>query len=96
MKVYDTETTFGTNAEGLFRERSQVIPQDFLDSLKSERDAKAAVRAGELERTTSVPTQVYEIWMAQGRDPWRAPQREIIKWLKAEGLEAFIATPKRV
>lgn len=96
MRVFDNETNFGVNAEGLFRETSQVIPQEFLDSLKSERFAKAAVRSGELERTTSVPTHVYEIWMAQGRDPWRAPQREIIKWLKADGLEAFIATPKRV
>jgi len=96
MKLYDSETAFGTNADGLFQERSQVIPQDFLDSLKSERDAKAAVRSGELERTTSVPTFVYELWMQQGRDPWNAPQREIIKWLKADGLEAFIATPKRV
>lgn len=96
MNLIDVHTTFGSNADGLFQEHSQVIPQDFLDALKSERFAKAAVRAGDLERTTSVPTFVYELWQRQGRDPWRASAREIIKWLKADGLDAFIATPKRV
>ncbi len=96
MNLIDANTAFGENADGLYQERYQVIPQEFLDSLKSERYAKASVRAGDLERTTSVPTFVYELWMQQGRDPWRAPQREIIKWLRADGLDAFIATPKRV
>ena len=96
MRIIDVNTTFGANADGVYQEHTQVIPQEFLDALKAERDAKAAVRSGELERTTSVPTFVYELWQRQGRDPWRATTREIIKWLKADGLDSFIVTPKRV
>jgi hypothetical protein len=96
MKPYDTETTFGENADGLFQKHSQVITDDFLESLKSERLAKAAMRSGEFERVASVPTFVWELWIREGRDPFNATAHQIVAWLKKDGLDAFIATPKRV
>ena len=96
MKLIDTETTFGDNVEGLYLEHTQVITDDLLQELKSERLAKAAMRAGEYNRVASVPTFVWELWMRQGRDPQNATARQIVSWLQADDLGAFVTTPKRV
>lgn len=86
----------GENADGLYIKHEQAISSDFLDSLKSERYAKAAVRSGEMERVASVPVFVWELWERQGRDPKNATPREIVRWLSDASLDAFITTSKRV
>ena len=95
-QLIDAETEFGANCEGLFTHTTQIIPDDFIDTLKSERHAKAAVRAAEFERVASVPTFVVELWMKQGLDFYNMSAREIVAKLNADDLGAFIATPKRV
>lgn len=95
-ELIDTETTFGSNADGLYREDTQIIPSDLLDTLKSERHAKQALRAAEFDRVASVPTFVVELWMRQGFDFYNASAREIVARLNAHDLGTFIATPKRV
>lgn len=94
--LIDTETALGENVDGLYREHTQVIPDDFLDNLKSERHAKEHMRAGEHDRVASIPTFVVELWMRQGYDFTRMSAREIVAKLRADDLHAFIATPKRV
>jgi hypothetical protein len=94
--LIDPEVSFGDNADGLFIHQRQVISDDFLETLKSERLAKAAVRTGELNRVASVPTLVWEIWMKQGRDPHNASARQIVAWLEREDMHAFVTTNGRV
>ena len=76
--------------------RVQDIPDDFLASLKSERLASAAVRAGEHHKVASVPAAVFDLWFAQGLDPYKMTPRQIVSRLKRDNLEAFITTAKRV
>jgi hypothetical protein len=94
--LLDNEPTIGSNADGLYLRHDQPITDDFLDSLKSERLAKAAIRAGEMHRVASVPTSVIELWMRQGYDFYRMTPREIVNKLNADDLGAFVATPKSV
>lgn len=94
--VFDAETTFGANVDGLYMVHEQAITSDLLDTLKSERLAKAACRSGELDRVASVPTVVIEIWQRQGFDFYNASAKEIVARLNAHDLGAFIATPKRI
>jgi hypothetical protein len=94
--LLDVDAHFGQNADGLFIARHQVIPQDFLDDLADERNAKTSTRALTLHRVASVPTAVIELWMRQGRDPMNATPHEIVSWLERDDLHAFITTPGRV
>lgn len=96
VNLIDAHTDFGCSVGENYLKYSQVIPQDFLDSLKSERLASAAVRAGEMHRVASVPTQVVEVWRRQGLDIHKMTAREIIRKLQKDGLEAFITTNKAI
>lgn len=73
---------------------SQEIPQDFLDTLKSERLASAAVRANEYHRVASVPAACYDLWTRQGYDPWKWTAKELLLKLNQDGLDSFITTNK--
>lgn len=94
--LLDSEFSLGTSVGEDYLKHEQVITQDFIDSLKCERAAKSAVRMGNFNRVASVPTSVMEIWMKQGRDPYRASARDVVKWLNKDSLDAFITTPGRV
>lgn len=96
MHLYDTEARLVGAAGDLAIQRVQEIPDEFLETLKSERLAKAHLRAGDYDRVCSVPAQVVDIWTRQGFDIHRASAREILARLRADNLDAFIATPKAV
>ena len=96
MNLIEPTVGIGENADGLFLHHEQAIPSTFLDDLKSERLAKAAMRCSEMERVASVPTFVVELWMRQGFDFYNATPREIVARLNANDLGAFVTTPKRV
>lgn len=96
MKLINNEPSFGENADGLFVKTEQVITDEFLNSLHSERMAKAAVRHGEMNRVASVPTHVIELWLRQGVDVWNLTAREVVQRLERENLHAFITTNGRV
>jgi hypothetical protein len=96
MKLHDAEVEFGADVDGLYRHYTQVIDTELLDTLKSERLAKTALRSKDLDRVASVPTFVVELWNRQGYDFYHMSAREIVAKLNADDLGAFISTPKRV
>lgn len=96
MNLIDSQVSFGQNVDGLYMVREQVITDEFLDELRSERLASSSVRAAEYHRAASVPTQVADIWMHQGFNIYEQSARAIVERLRKEGLEAFITTSKRV
>lgn len=83
------ELTFDLNGD-MFHHKVQTIPDDFLDDLKSERLAKAHFSGREFNRVASIPVFVVEIWKHQGRDFENASAREIVGWLRKDGLDAFV------
>lgn len=94
--LLDTVADLREEAGGLTIVREQHIGQDFLDSLHSEREFKRHSKTQDLHRVASVPTQVVDVWLRQGRDVWNATPRQIVQWLERDSLQAFIATPKSV
>lgn len=76
----------------------QKIPQSFLDRLKSDRDATEGNRMGDFHRVASIPTVVVEKWMREGFDIWdkNVKASEIVARLKAEHLDGFLTTTKRI
>jgi hypothetical protein len=47
-------------------------------------------------RVASIPTAVVEQWMREGFNIWEATGQEIVKRLKDQALDGFMATNKRI
>lgn len=84
------------DASGYAIHRSQEIPREFTDHLRALRDASLEAPMGNHHLAASVPAAVHESWLRQGYDCTREPIRKTIQRLHAEGLDAFVATNRRV
>ncbi len=92
----ESYTQFVDNVDGFAIKQTQHIPQEFLDSLKEKRDESATGRANEFHLAASIPEVVHLEWLREGYDCTREPVQKTIARLKAKGLDAFIATSKRL
>ena len=96
--IADVNWGIGENVDGLFIQKGQEITDEFLQELADSRfDSKNPAR--EYHRVASIPVGVVEKWMREGfnilTDKNITPA-QIVARLKKEGLDAFIATNKRV
>lgn len=92
------DLVFGTSGEAAIA-RHQHIPQSFLDECKAERDfgfAKGALP--EAVTVARVPVAVVETWLRQGFNIWDkdVDDRAIVRRLRAQGLDHFITTSRKV
>lgn len=78
-------------------QHSQEITDDFLARNKAARDASSA-KAGDYHQVASIPTVVVEKWMREGFNIFdeNVKASEIVARLKAENLDAFLTTNKRI
>ena len=92
------DTQYGCDVGGVFRKHSQDISDDFLTSLKEQRNASLDQREGDFMRVASIPVVVVEKWMREGFDVMSGKHSaaEIVKRLKQENLHAFLTTDKSV
>lgn len=74
----------------------QHITSAFIDDLRDSRYASHDNREGEYMRVASIPVVVHEKWLREGFDLFKEPHKKVIAKLKAENLDAFIATNKRL
>ena len=75
--------------------REQYVPQEFLDDLADSRLRSSTERMGDFVKVASIPADVYEKWLLEGYDVGKEPVSKTIAKLKAESLEAFLASTKR-
>jgi hypothetical protein len=94
QNISDISINFDENTEGLIIEKSQAIPDEWLQSLKDERFESKNKRTGEFHRAASVPVAVHELWLSQGYDMTKEPIKKTLAKLKHEGLDAFITSDK--
>jgi hypothetical protein len=92
-----TTAEFHCDADGLSLKHAQHIPSSFLSRLAESRGASRAP-AGETHRVASIPVAVVEKWLTEGFDITQqdVTASQIVARLKAENLNAFIATTKNV
>lgn len=76
--------------------RKQEIPDEFLDHLADQRFDSLHTPAGEMHRVASIPVAVVEHWLRQGFNVFEEPITAITARLHKEGLDAFMATRKRL
>jgi len=98
VKLSGVQHGFHMDSGGLLNKRTQHISQEFLDNLKEQRNDSTNHLEGDYMRVASIPTVIVEKWMAEGFNIFdqNIDGREIVKRLKAEGLEAFLTTEKSI
>lgn len=95
--LLEAEPTFlDAPGGGLIIRKDQTITPGFLNAIAEKRNSTE--RTGWFHEVAEIPTGVVEVWKSQGFDinDRNIKARDIVKRLKAEGLEDFITTPKRV
>ena len=92
------EEEYGCDVDGVFRKHTQQISNQFLNSIKEQRNSSKSKREGEFMSVAQIPTIVVEKWMREGFDIFSGEHSaaEIVKRLKRENLEAFLTTEKSV
>ena len=92
------DTQYDCDVGGVYRKHTQAISDDFLTSVKEQRNASKDQREGDFMRVASIPTIVVEKWMREGFNIMSGEHSaaEIVKRLKQENLHAFLTTEKSV
>jgi hypothetical protein len=96
--LHEAEASFeDVPGGGLIIRKDQVITPEFLAECAEKRNSTE--RTGWLHEVAEVPTMLVEVWARQGFDivnDRNIKARDIVKRLKAEGLDDFLTTNKRV
>jgi hypothetical protein len=79
---------------GLIVKHEQHIPDEFISSLRREREDSLSTPAGEYHRVASIPTAIVDKWLKEGFDIYRETVQEILKRLRKEQLDGFITSNK--
>ena len=96
VDLLGVNTDFIQQGDDVVRKHTQEISQSFLDDLKDSRNASKDQREGEFMRVDSIPTVVAEQWLREGFNIWEAKGPEIVKRLRDQNLDGFMATEKRI
>lgn len=96
VNLIGVNTEFLQQGDDVVRKHTQTISQAFLDDLKDSRNASTDQREGEFMRVASIPTVVVEQWMREGFNIYEATGPEIVKRLRDQHLDGFMATNKRI
>lgn len=96
LDLLGVSTDFLEQGNDLVRKHTQHISQAFLDDLKDSRDASTSGKSGEFMRAASIPVAVIEQWTREGFNIYEATGKEIIKRLRDQNLDYFLATEKRI
>lgn len=98
IDLVGVQNDFSEEAGNLVRTDSQQISQGFLDDLKDKRNHSTNHLEGDFQHVASIPVIFVEKWKKEGFDimDGSVPFKEIIKKLKAENLDGFMATEKSI
>lgn len=89
-------TNYLQTGDDVYRKHTQNISQAFLDDLKESRNSSKDGNEGEFMKVASIPVIVVEKWMREGFNIYEATGQEIVKRLKNENLDDFMATEKSI
>ena len=92
------QNDFKEEAGYLVREDSQDISDTLLTSLKDKRHETASQLEGDFMHVASIPMVFVQKWQREGFDIMQpgVDYKEIVARLKAENLDGFLGTDKRI
>jgi len=95
-KLEGVETELLQQGDDIIQKSTQQISPAFLDDLKDARSQSNSGREGEFMRVASIPTAVAEQWQREGFNIYEESGKAIVRRLRAQNLDAFLATDKRI
>lgn len=95
-KLIDTRMNVRQDAGELYQTQTQEIPDSFIKELQEQKSAGGYTQSGEMLKMASIPVVIAEQMMREGIDVYKAPIKDIIKWLKLNDMEHFLTTSKRI
>lgn len=85
-----------SDVDGDYIVSAQDIPEGWSDWLaQKRRDAWELRNSTEHVHVASVPTIFIHKWLKEGFNAYLAPVKDVVKRLREESLEGFLATEKR-
>lgn len=93
--LHNVGTDFISEHGGLTMKNTQHIDQKWLDGLKDERNNSNKQREKEFMRVASIPNAVVDQWLRDGFDIYEESGKDIVKRLRAQGLDYFMTTEKK-
>jgi hypothetical protein len=82
------------NGDSMAVYREQNIPDWYLDQLKDDKIESANAPAGDFHRIASIPVALVEKMQMAGVDPYKAPVKDIVKWIKNHAFDKFLTSSK--
>jgi hypothetical protein len=92
--LLDCTSTLFSQGDDLIVRQSQEIPDEFISDLRARKADSINTPAGEFHLMATIPTSTIETWYRQGFDYMQAPIADILKRLKQQHLDHFIASNK--
>ena len=89
------ETEYLQEGDRVTFKNTQEITTAFMDDLRDSRNASSETREKDFQRVASIPVAVHEQWLREGFDLYNHNVKEIVKRLRDQSLDYFMATDKR-
>lgn len=86
----------GDSSDSVTIKKFQDIPDDFLTMNADMRQLSREGRTGETHTMARIPEVIADKWMKEGFNVYKEPIKASIARLKAEGLDYFITSVKRL
>lgn len=93
---FDEDHTDSAAGPQLIIKNEQVLPDEYISTLKREKIDTLHTPSGEFVRVATIPTSVVEAWQREGFDINNEPIRDILARLRKLDMDAFITTNKRI
>jgi hypothetical protein len=93
IDLIDSKYKFEEELDDLFMVSKQEITDEFMDDIKAHRLASKNNR-NDWQKVASIPTVIIDKWMREGFDVFSESPRAIMRRLRANNLDYFIATGK--
>lgn len=90
------ETDYIQDGDRVTFKNTQEITPAFMDDLQDSRNKSSSTREGDYQRLASIPVAVHEQWLREGFDLYKHTAKEIVKRLRKQDLDGFMATSKRI
>jgi hypothetical protein len=78
------------DGDQLFATRQQEIPDSFLRELDAQKQMGGWTQSKDMMKLASIPVVVCDQMLREGLDVYKAPAKDIVRWLKQHDMERFL------
>ena len=88
--------TYHTEGDNFVIQRCQDITDEFLAENRRMREEQSRTRCREYHKVASIPVIFVHKWLKEGFNIYEETEAALVRKLKADGLDDFLTTDKRM